>query len=395
MAGRSRLSSGSPTPCSTARRSSGSCSTSPVNSSSESWRALFLRRERQRAGGALAVAAIGDFEVRLDRRWQRLREPRPAGPARLDWRRRWSRTHSSCALGTVKQKTAPPAAPARPRCGRRGPAPARGRWPGRGRRRPGRSGRPLAAVTRSARRGRSARRRAPAPRRGCRGRCRRRATRRSARRRRRRRSTSPPGGVCRRALSTRLRRTRCRRARSAATGGSVGRDAAPRATPWSGRGPRRRRGSRTPGRAGRCAQTQLERAALDLAQLEQVVDQAAEVLHLAPDQAEVALHLGRLGDDAVGEGLDHGAGGGQRGAQVVRDGGDQLAAGRLERASRARSWSSSCCGHVVEGLRQARDLVVPGRLDARAEVAAARGGAACCRQASSWRSAAGHGERRR
>ena len=32
----------------------------------------FLRRKRQRAGGALAVAAVGDLEVGLDRRRQRL-----------------------------------------------------------------------------------------------------------------------------------------------------------------------------------------------------------------------------------------------------------------------------------------------------------------------------------
>ena len=67
---------------------------------------------------------------------------------------------------------------------------------------------------------------------------------------------------------------------------------------------------------GHAAQAQC--AAVDLAQLEQVVDQAAQMLGVAQEQPQVALYVGALGNYAVGECLDHRPGGGQRGTQVVR-----------------------------------------------------------------------------
>ena len=115
-------------------------------------------------------------------------------------------------------------------------------------------------------------------------------------------------------------------------------------------------------------QLQLQRATLDVAQLEQVVDQPAQVLDLATDQAQVAAHLGGFGDHAIAQRLDHRPRRGQRGAQVVRDRRHQVAPRGLHRALPLEGRFESF-GHVVERLPDARHLVGAGRMHARGQLA--------------------------
>ncbi len=70
-----------------------------------------------------------------------------------------------------------------------------------------------------------------------------------------------------------------------------------------------------------------ERAGLDAGEFEQVVDHAGEAFDLGADSGEVALGL--FGD-AVLQGFGHRAQAGQRGAQVVRDPGDEFPPGGVQ-----------------------------------------------------------------
>jgi hypothetical protein len=93
------------------------------------------------------------------------------------------------------------------------------------------------------------------------------------------------------------------------------------------------RGDRVGGHLGEAdrAAVELERAAVDTGELEQVVHQSGEPLGVAPDLGVVALHRLRLGHHPVVERLGHRPDGRQRAAQVVGDPGDELAAGGLQR----------------------------------------------------------------
>ena len=85
---------------------------------------------------------------------------------------------------------------------------------------------------------------------------------------------------------------------------------------------------------------------LEPGQLEQVGDEPAQALGLGEGAVEV-LGVGR--HDPVREVLQHGDHRGQRRAQLVRDGGDQVAALGVDQGQVA--------GHLVEDRGQPADLV--------------------------------------
>src|SRR5262249_12018219 len=114
-------------------------------------------------------------------------------------------------------------------------------------------------------------------------------------------------------------------------------------------------------------QRKLQRAAVDLTELEQVVDLPTQVLDLALHEPEVAPHLGWLGHHAVGQRLDHCPSGRQRRTQVVRHRRNELAATRLE-AALAIEGRLQLRSHVVERLPEPSDFVTTMWLDARAEL---------------------------
>ena len=107
------------------------------------------------------------------------------------------------------------------------------------------------------------------------------------------------------------------------------------------------------------AEPQRRDAGVDPRQLEQVADQVGEAPGLADRRLEVLL-VGR--HDAVGEVLQDGGQAGQRGAQLVGDGGDQGALLLVDRVQLG--------GHLVERAGQLADLVGRLRADPAAVVAA-------------------------
>ncbi len=72
-----------------------------------------------------------------------------------------------------------------------------------------------------------------------------------------------------------------------------------------------------------------EGAGVDAGEFEKVADHVVEAFDLGADLLQIAVGVG---GDAVLQGLRHGAQTGQRGAQVVRDPGDEFAPGGLQRA---------------------------------------------------------------
>ena len=202
---------------------------------------------------------------------------------------------------------------------------------------------------------------------GCRGP--RRAPRATTCRRRRARAvtrTSPCGGLCRTALSTRLATSWASRAGSA-THGEVGRVrlvAHPHAA-GRRRGPRPR-----PRRSRSATRTSVSASGAAPASMR-------ERSSRSPTSALSRSALGERGaqgvvvglHDAVDEVLEQGALGGERGAQLVRHGRDELAALLVG--------GGEVGGHRVERPRQRADLVGRGRRDALRVVARrhpARGG---------------------
>ncbi len=73
-----------------------------------------------------------------------------------------------------------------------------------------------------------------------------------------------------------------------------------------------------------------QRTRLGPAELEEVVDERREMVDLLAHGAEITLDGRRIVDDAVLERLDDRSHPGQRGSQIVRDPGDELAPRRLE-----------------------------------------------------------------
>ena len=72
-------------------------------------------------------------------------------------------------------------------------------------------------------------------------------------------------------------------------------------------------------------QRELQQPSIYPGELEEVVDQAAQVRKFVAGRGEVAAFGLRVGGDAVGEGFDQGPRRGERGAQVVGDGGNEVA----------------------------------------------------------------------
>ena len=225
--------------------------------------------------------------------------------------------------------------------------------------------RPSPARRRCARR-RGAVERLEDARRGARRRSRRRCRRPRSRRRRRsgsaRTVTLPSGGVWRIAFWIRLKSTRCSFSglpRAARGGRELG---------AHGHGARRRRrgASPRPSRAAGSSSAHLlhrpaELAALQAGELEEVVDQRAERAHVGADARRVVAAVSASSTtvvDRVGQQLQRG----DRRAQVVRDGGDEVAARAALLAVEPRD-------HRVDVGRQLGELVVAA--DAGAHVARA------------------------
>ena len=106
----------------------------------------------------------------------------------------------------------------------------------------------------------------------------------------------PPDGVWRSALSSRLRSTRCSRSGSARDARRIQIAVQPFFEADVAFGRRRvvrRDRLRNQLRHVHRHAAQPNRAAVDLAQLEQVVDQPTQVLRLLQDQPQIALHVGR------------------------------------------------------------------------------------------------------
>jgi hypothetical protein len=118
---------------------------------------------------------------------------------------------------------------------------------------------------------------------------------------------------------------------------------------------------------------ELQNAGVYAGEFEEVVHEAAQVLELQAGGREVALPGLLVGGDAVGDGFDQGPRGGQGRAQIVRDGGYEVAAHLLHLAlsrflERPR--------HVVEVLGETCDLVVAFYRHLRLELAAGDAGRA-------------------
>jgi hypothetical protein len=95
----------------------------------------------------------------------------------------------------------------------------------------------------------------------------------------------------------------------------------------------------------------LDRPRVELGELEEVVHQGGERLHRPSHLARVAPNRGEVFHDPFVDGLHHGPQPCQRGPEVVRDRGDEVAAPALQ-----RSLPDDGCleplGHVVEGRGQ-------------------------------------------
>ena len=144
-----------------------------------------------------------------------------------------------------------------------------------------------------------------------------------------------------------------------ARGAPARRRASPRRT-WRASARRRRRRARSPrpARSRRhLPQLERERAGVDPGQLEEVVDELAQVADLVVHAGQVLV--GRR--EAVLERLDHRLQGGEGRAQVVARVGDELAPGVEEPLELAR--------HLVEGGPQLGELGGPVLRRARAQVA--------------------------
>ncbi len=104
-------------------------------------------------------------------------------------------------------------------------------------------------------------------------------------------------------------------------------------------------------------QLQADRPGLDGRQLEQVVDQGAEPLHVGRQAGQVAAPGGLVGGQVVGQRLGQRAQAGQRGTQVVGGPGDQVAPPLLH-----APLALACLGQPgrgrgrVQGLGDERDL---------------------------------------
>ena len=147
--------------------------------------------------------------------------------------------------------------------------------------------------------------------------------------------TLPSAGVWRIAFWIRLKRTRCTFSALASATISPAGSSAAIVTPRSrGRRPHRRHGV-----ADQVAELDLAHrpgdvAGLDPRELEEVVDEVAEDADVGADLLQVAV-AGLPGRHPVVDRLDQQPQRGQRRAQVVRGGGDQLAARLLDLAARA------------------------------------------------------------
>ena len=89
-----------------------------------------------------------------------------------------------------------------------------------------------------------------------------------------------------------------------------------------------------------------QRAGIDLRQLEQVIDHAAQAVDRAPHRHVVPAHFRRIVDDAVIQRLHHRPHARERRPQVVRDRGRQLSALCVEAAR-----SSSSCLQLASPAR--------------------------------------------
>ena len=143
--------------------------------------------------------------------------------------------------------------------------------------------------------------------------------------------TVPSAGVWRTAFTSRFCRTRA----------TLGEQSASAAAPRSAReGEPLRVGLRLDRRERRGHQVVepcppglgLDRAGLQLGELEEIVDEVGQLGRGAPHLADVACHRRRIAHDAVVERLDHRPQARQRRPQVVGDGGHQVAAGLLDGA---------------------------------------------------------------
>ncbi len=78
-----------------------------------------------------------------------------------------------------------------------------------------------------------------------------------------------------------------------------------------------------------CFQVQAQHTGVDLHEVEEVVDEPAEVYELPAGRGEIAFFGLLVRDDTIGYCFDEGEYGRERRTQVVGDGGDQVAAGLL------------------------------------------------------------------
>src|SRR5579871_3537074 len=118
----------------------------------------------------------------------------------------------------------------------------------------------------------------------------------------------------------------------------------------------------------RPAQLKPDEAGIDLRQLEKIVDQLAEILHLSLESSMVTPNRRFVGDDTVVDALDHGADRGQWAAEIVRNRRNQLPPGALQLALPPEG-DFEIGGHRVEGVSEALQLVVARYGDSRAEAA--------------------------
>jgi len=123
-----------------------------------------------------------------------------------------------------------------------------------------------------------------------------------------------------------------------------------------------------------------ERARLDLRQLEQVVDQVGEPVHLGDQAVEVAAAGGWIADDLVGQRLGDRPQARQRGAQVVRGPGNQVAAAGLhgplagEGLAEPFGGGGQRLGHLPHLGRAARRDLDPQGLESQVAAVEAAGG---------------------
>ena len=122
-------------------------------------------------------------------------------------------------------------------------------------------------------------------------------------------------------------------------------------------------------------------AGIEARQIEEVVDQPAQFPGAVVHGAQVAGDRRLVGDDTVGDGLDDSTDGGERRAQVVRDGGDEVAA-RLFHAPLLPCCGIKPHGQSIEVGGQIGQLVVRVHHDAGLQITVgnARGAGADARE---------------